>query len=229
MIKVCAHRGVCADSVENTLEAFRAAITQKADSIELDVWLTKDNQLAVHHDKVCEGIDLEGSYFANLPDFIPSLNDVIITCSAMPLNVELKTSADTQIERLAIKAVEINSELNLIDTGAKILISSFDISVLQNIRKLSQEVRIGYLTAHTNWNASGLFKVIDDNNFQAVHPHYSLVTKEFMLTAKGNDLEVNVWTVNDREIAITLISLGVDSIITDDVKGIKSVIDSYSY
>jgi glycerophosphoryl diester phosphodiesterase len=50
-----------------------------------------------------------------------------------------------------------------------------------------------------------------------------------MLTAKGNDLEVNVWTVNDREIAITLISLGVDSIITDDVKGIKSVIDSYSY
>lgn len=228
MIQVCAHRGVCSDSVENTLEAFRAALTQKADSIELDVWLTKDNQLAVHHDKVCEGIDLESSYFADLPDFIPSLNDVISTCSAMPLNVELKTSPDTQIERLAIKAVEINSELSLIDTGAKILISSFDVSVLQIMRKLSQEVKIGYLTAHKNWGASGLFKIIVENNFQAVHPHYSLVTKEFMHAAKHNDLEVNAWTVNEREIAITLISLGVDSIITDDVQGIKTVVESYS-
>ena len=227
MIEVCAHRGVCCDSKENTLDAFRAAITQKADSIELDVWLTTDNQLAVHHDKVCQGIDIESAYFANLPDFIPNLNDVLSTCGSMPLNVELKTSPETQIERLAVKAIEINSELSLIDPNIKILISSFDINVLQSIRRLSQEIRIGYLTAQKNWVASGLFETIAENNFQAVHPHYSLVTKEFMHVAKDNDLEVNVWTVNDQEIAITLISLGVDSLITDDVQGIRTVTETY--
>ena len=51
MIQVCAHRGVSSDHRENTLEAFHAAVQQEADSIELDVWLTKDNQLAIHHDK----------------------------------------------------------------------------------------------------------------------------------------------------------------------------------
>ena len=52
---------------ENTLEAFHAAVQQEADSIELDVWLTKDNQLAIHHDKTCEGIDIEGCLLYTSP------------------------------------------------------------------------------------------------------------------------------------------------------------------
>ena len=76
MIQVCAHRGVSSDHRENTLEAFHAAVQQEADSIELDVWLTKDNQLAIHHDKTCEGIDIENSTLKRLPNFVPTLNDV---------------------------------------------------------------------------------------------------------------------------------------------------------
>jgi glycerophosphoryl diester phosphodiesterase len=50
-----------------------------------------------------------------------------------------------------------------------------------------------------------------------------------MHVAKDNDLEVNVWTVNDQEIANTLINLGVDSLITDDVQGIRTVTETYQY
>lgn len=47
---IIAHRGASADAPENTLAAFREAIRQKADAIELDVQQTKDKKLIVMHD-----------------------------------------------------------------------------------------------------------------------------------------------------------------------------------
>ena len=48
---IMAHRGASTEAYENSMEAFQLAVDQKADMIELDVHLTKDNQLLVHHDK----------------------------------------------------------------------------------------------------------------------------------------------------------------------------------
>ena len=36
---------------ENTLSAFKDAISAGADAVELDVWLTADNRVIVHHDE----------------------------------------------------------------------------------------------------------------------------------------------------------------------------------
>src|SRR5690242_14424230 len=45
-----AHRGASAHAPENTLAAFELALTQQADGIELDVKLTSDGHVIVHHD-----------------------------------------------------------------------------------------------------------------------------------------------------------------------------------
>jgi len=47
---VQAHRGASAEALENSLPAFQAAIAARADSVELDVHLTSDGELAVYHD-----------------------------------------------------------------------------------------------------------------------------------------------------------------------------------
>lgn len=47
---LCAHRGAMDTHPENTLPAFRAAIEAGAHMIELDVCLTKDNQMVIMHD-----------------------------------------------------------------------------------------------------------------------------------------------------------------------------------
>lgn len=49
-LKVIAHRGGAALRVENTLAAFAHAIELGADGAELDVHLTRDGQVVVHHD-----------------------------------------------------------------------------------------------------------------------------------------------------------------------------------
>ena len=50
-VKIFAHRGASAYAPENTLEAFRLAMEQGADGIELDVQLTKDGVPVVIHDE----------------------------------------------------------------------------------------------------------------------------------------------------------------------------------
>jgi len=52
----CAHRGVSALMPENTLPAFASAIALGADEIELDVRLTRDQQLIVSHDGTLDRI-----------------------------------------------------------------------------------------------------------------------------------------------------------------------------
>ena len=221
MVQVCAHRGVSSDHRENTLEAFHAAVQQEADSIELDVWLTKDNQLAIHHDKTCEGIDIEGSTLERLPNFVPTLNDVLNNFKTIPLNIELKISPFTDLQRLAERVVyELNGKI----TSSPLLVSSFNLEILQNLRKYSRRIRLGYLTAQEDWERSKLFEMVTENNFQAVHPHHSLVSEEFMNASKEDNIEVNVWTVNEQRLVARLIDLGVNSIITDDVQMVKKII-----
>ena len=49
-VQIMAHRGSAKAAPENTLAAFRQAITDKADWIELDVQETADGQVVVFHD-----------------------------------------------------------------------------------------------------------------------------------------------------------------------------------
>src|SRR5512138_1747669 len=44
------HRGASADAPENTLAAFRLAMAQGADGVELDVWRCASGEVVVFHD-----------------------------------------------------------------------------------------------------------------------------------------------------------------------------------
>jgi len=48
---IIAHRGASAYAPENTLSAFKLALQQGADAIELDTKLTADGQVIVIHDQ----------------------------------------------------------------------------------------------------------------------------------------------------------------------------------
>ena len=47
---VIAHRGASAYAPENTLEAFEAAVSMRADGIETDVYFTRDKKIVLNHD-----------------------------------------------------------------------------------------------------------------------------------------------------------------------------------
>src|SRR6266568_1623573 len=47
---ILGHRGASAEAPENTLAAFRLAVEQGADGVELDVWRCRSGEVVVHHD-----------------------------------------------------------------------------------------------------------------------------------------------------------------------------------
>lgn len=46
-----AHRGMCQDAPENTMEAFEAAYRAGVEGLEIDIRMTRDGQIVVHHDE----------------------------------------------------------------------------------------------------------------------------------------------------------------------------------
>ena len=50
-IKIHGHRGARGAYPENTLPAFRYAIENNVDFLELDLHMTKDNKIVIYHDR----------------------------------------------------------------------------------------------------------------------------------------------------------------------------------
>jgi len=59
-VEIIAHRGASHDAPENTLESVKLGWEQGADAVEIDVYLSKDGYIVVHHDgttKKLAGVD----------------------------------------------------------------------------------------------------------------------------------------------------------------------------
>src|SRR5689334_18379914 len=108
-----AHRGGSQLAPENTLAAFRHALTLPIDAIELDVQMSRDGQLVVFHDNTLERLtngtgnvlDLDFAYLRSLnaaahfaggwpePQQIPTLREVLaLVKGRVRLYIEIKRS-----------------------------------------------------------------------------------------------------------------------------------------
>src|SRR5512147_1741217 len=106
---VLGHRGASADAPENTLAAFRLAIEQGADGVELDVWRCGSGEVVVIHDEDARRVAGAPLRIAEAPlaalreldagawkgerfrgERIPLLAEVLEALPAARVNVELK-------------------------------------------------------------------------------------------------------------------------------------------
>ncbi len=85
------HRGLAQGVRENTLEAFAKALEAGLDGFELDVHLTRDGVLVVHHDFTLGGLPLASLTSRELPAYVPTLEAVLRAFPRVWINVELKS------------------------------------------------------------------------------------------------------------------------------------------
>lgn len=117
--------GASTEAPENTLAAFKRAMDDMADYIELDVQLTADDEVVVMHDasaarttgvdrKISEmtleevkQLDAGSSYSAEYAgEQVPTLEEVFqLTDGKIRINIELKTTASSV--KLAEKVIEL--------------------------------------------------------------------------------------------------------------------------
>lgn len=242
---IIAHRGASALAPENTLAAFRKAVTDGADGIEFDVRLSRDGDAVVFHDadlKRIAGrdekiIDLSfeelqkvdaGSWFnrvsprlANeqfLNETIPTLRDVLTLLKDFRglIYIELKCK-EREVEPL-VKAV--CREIGASHLLPQIIVKSFRLQVTPEIRRLCPNVTTAALFAPKIMTMlrkeKHLLKIAQEFRADQISLHYTLISRKFMEKAAKRELPVTVWTVNNPRFIKRAIDLGVKAIITDN-------------
>ncbi len=229
-MKIFAHRGASGHAPENTMEAFKLAYEMGADGIELDVQLTSDNELVVTHDEDIErtsngkGLVMNKTYFELCGyDFgswysdefvgvkIPKLGEVLdwIKTNSMELNIEIKTMPAWYNKKLTQR---VFGEVKNSGIEDRIIISSFDHQAILDMRELSSSIKTAALYES---NILHPWEYCEKYSINCIHPYYLCATKSLVESCHSNNIEVNVWTVNDIKEALKLKKMGVDCIITN--------------
>jgi glycerophosphoryl diester phosphodiesterase len=215
------HRGASAIEPENTMKAFIQAFQDGADGIEFDVRLTADNQMVIIHDSLINRTSngsglVRKKTFQELLEFdfgkgekIPLLEDVLKKYRNQKwLNIEIKEQG---FEKQLLEMLE-----NLKITQ-KYVISSFEISVLEKIKELNNEIPTAFLFEAGRINLSELIKKIE---CKGIHPKHTIVNKSFMGEAIYYRLAVRAWTVDNPRKALKLTKMRINGLITNNPKKI---------
>jgi glycerophosphoryl diester phosphodiesterase len=231
MPKVIAHRGASADAPENTLAAFQLALDCGADGIELDVMLSKDEQLAVIHDDTINRTTngsgrVKDMTLAELQTFdagggqkIPSLAEVFDQFGGKFLiNIELKNYSSI-LDSLPVKVARLVEEYDLADS---VLISSFNPFNLPRFRRRMPKVPLGLITQP----GQARFWVWRLFRYEALIPHLSDVDTELVSAVHARNLQLNTWTPDDPDEIRRLAEMGVDGLVTNVPKLAREVLES---
>jgi glycerophosphoryl diester phosphodiesterase len=146
-----AHRGASAQYPENTLLAFRRAIEQGVDALELDVHRTADDELVVIHDST---LDRTTNGHGNIHDHslheirqldagqgekIPLLSEVIQLAREVHVRLFVEVKGATEAEGLsiaesAVRALEAENFLS------QVILTSFSPSALLRAKAIQPEI-----------------------------------------------------------------------------------------
>jgi glycerophosphoryl diester phosphodiesterase len=86
-----AHRGASAHAPENTMRAFRLALSMGASGIETDAWLTSDGVPVLHHGRSVRRRPIGETPARELPSWLPRLTDLYDGCGTdFDLSLDLK-------------------------------------------------------------------------------------------------------------------------------------------
>jgi glycerophosphoryl diester phosphodiesterase len=187
--------------------------------------------------RVCDFTSIElqklnfGYAFIETPSDIPSkhynapfLDNAVILSKKLgiEMNIEIKDinglSGYETIARHVYDTVKKNLYL------PHVLFSSFNIDYLFQIRNIDAHARIAVLMDKPD---DDLFQLLNRLNAQAYHPHWKIVNQPIIDRMHQKKIQVNLWTVNNKNDMSRFIKMGVDGIITDDPALLNSIIKSY--
>ncbi len=229
MIKIIAHRGDTAHQPENTLSAFRAALDAGADAIELDVHLSKDGVLIVHHDYYLgnpdngEGAvhDKESAYIKTLTisesEHIPTLEEVFVAIgNKLNYEIELKGYSEAFLH----KTLDLAGRYGLIH---HIEFTSPHPYILTKVKRLDPDVKTGaFVPPLPSWMDKKLGQTLAIQNallggIDVIHCPIELIDRQFVDNAHGAQLIVHAADCDTDESLDAAVRAGVDQLSTNNL------------
>jgi len=231
-VRVIAHRGSSARAPENTVSAFRLALSDGADGVELDARLTADNTVVVMHDddvsRVTDGVGrISEMSFEQLRavrvrggEVVPTLSEVLsVVVGRVDVVVEIKGAFGGA--RVVPGDEVARAVVPLLDGVPRVLCSSFDSGAVAYVRAVAGEIP----TAITIGGHAGLDETIElalNAGHSEIHLPEARVEGGFVAAAHDAGLLVLAYTVNDAGRARELEALGLDGIFSDDPNAVRT-------
>ena len=239
---IIGHRGAYNSAPENTLISFRKAAQLGAKWIEIDVRLSSDKIPVVFHDndvdrttngqgpvqsftlKSLQELDAGSHYHIDFSgEKVPTLLQTITLCIELNLglNIEIKPNFGQAAETVTAILATINPFQEQL--RGNVLFSSFNLLCLKKLINLCPEWPRALLVNDLNNDWLSNTKTLE---CYALNPNYTcLANIENINSILDSKLRIIPFTVNQISIAKNLLRLGVHSIITDDLKSLKSLKD----
>jgi glycerophosphoryl diester phosphodiesterase len=201
---------------ENTLDSFAQARALGVAGVELDVRHTADGALVVHHDPVVEQMVIAHTNARDLPAFVPHLDEALAALSGLRVNVEIKNSRDPSEPTYDESGFLVRSVVACVRAAPppNVLISCFDRETCRQVREAGNDLEVAWLLAKGTLDE--FFEIAREERFNALNPHYSMVSAESQRRASEWGLSLNVWTVNSARDLTAMGNAGVSAVITDE-------------
>ena len=242
------HRGVNREFLENTIDSFKQAINYNLDSIELDVWLTKDkipivihggrkgnlgNKLVKSMTSDCFPKDFNSDIITKLKikgtdHTIPTLSEVLDLCkNKIFVNIELKDPNIKETFNRVIKLIERKKMIN------QIALNSYEPLYYEYVTHYNK-IHKNKIEFGKNFHASILpFLIHYQFNEKKIclNIYHKEITKEIVDRAHLFGDAVMAWfkmtDIENEKIYKHLIDCGVDIISSNEPNKAKTFRDNY--
>ena len=256
-IEIHGHRGCRGLMPENTLQAFEYAINLGVDVLELDIAITKDNEVIISHEpfisrKICynpkgkkipKAMDMQYNLYNMAFNEIQQFDCGLKLNKDYPNQKKVKAYKPLLIELFKLKTtkksdvrfnIEIKSkpeyygvftpqpneyvklifdEINKHNMFNSLNLQSFDLNILEEIKKQSPKTKVALLVDKDE-SIAAKRKALS-YKAEIISPYYKLLDKPTVQNLKADHFKVIPWTVNTTSAMQQMISCNVDGIITD--------------
>jgi glycerophosphoryl diester phosphodiesterase len=240
--KIIGHKGAAGYAPENTLASLQVALDLGVDMIEIDVHMTKDEEVVVFHDEdisrttngtgkiheltLAEVKELDaGSWFDAkfAGEQVPTLREAInLVHGKADILIDIKSKGHEFYDNFAEIIVDIIDEKE--DNKEWCIVQSYEQEYLEHAYTRDSTIKMKKLMMGEDESMLFSFYLnsksfMTNRNkhqfFETINPHYSTLSQRriFRLHAKG--YKVHTYVVNEPIEMIKMLNMAVDGIITD--------------
>jgi len=221
---IMGHRGAAALAPENTLLSMATAMEIGVDAVEIDVHLSKDNEIVVIHDATVDRttngtgavnrllLEEIKKLDAGQGEAIPTLQEVVdFIQGKVKLVIELKGAGT---EAPVVELIKSNG------LWENVYVISFWHRLVRTVKEMDSRIKTGVLFVGCPVDTSFAAAVSAD----ALVMKYTFVDKRFVDTAHKEGFRVFIWNIDDPHLVRPYAAMGVDGMGSNDP---RVLIDSF--
>lgn len=212
-MRVIAHRGDSRKHGDNNMASFKSSVSLGVDGIEMDVCITKDDNLILHHNPVCKqtGVPINTR---NLLQTDLLLEDVFREFRHTNIEFVLDVKDTRVYSNISRDIYELCIRYKYLD---RCIIGSFNENHLRDLRNIEKvtgsKIRKAYITA--NMKEDLFSSVIDTYGITHIVLYKFQVNQDVVNTCRSKDIKVYIYTCNTCGLHKYMEALGCDGIISD--------------